>query len=141
MVYYQVFRNGHLVDNFESVDQEPTVPTWAGQDWSLTDKGFEIFKSVLKEDTGIDVKFSHHATNQDSRNDINKKVLKLDPSYNAQPISSQIEQSKYLRRLGPSHLNLLTPATEAFPDVFQMVSPSYFTYQVLLYYKISSKSN
>ena len=114
------------------MDQEPTVPTWVGQDWSLTDKGFDIFKSVLKEDTDIDAKVTHRATGQESRNEINKKIGILDSSYNAQPISSLHYHSDYLRRSGASPLNILTPASEKYPDIFEMVSTSVFTYWVLV---------
>ena len=85
-----------------TIAKDPVPPAWEGQNWSLTDKGFDIFKSVSKDDISIDVDLTHSPKNSEKQSDS-----------------------------GHASLGSLSVSSEYYPDLLQVVSSFLFNFLVI----------
>ena len=99
----------------------PNVPKWDGQNWMLTDKGYEIFKSVSqKEASNEKNEFSYGGTETPRSLGVNKRLILVDKEHQL----NTFEANKYDGLLNNRNRFLNTPTSSLveYPDIFQIVS-------------------
>ena len=116
-----------------SIDHHPTIPTWSGQNWTLTDKGFGIYKSFFEKspeaemekvscDMTLEPATPPNGLGIDSNLDITLKHTTFGEHKRPQTITEGNKDSVFFEHCTNGFPNPLSPSSEEYPDLLQMVS-------------------
>ena len=105
-------------------DKRKTIPRSVGQDWELTDKGFDLYKTIFGYDIESNTKTEQLDQSLKVNSSSQSNILLVEPNVAVESTSGDFDQQRIEDKLTGKNCatSCISDTLHTYPDILQMVS-------------------